>query len=331
MEIIQPTQTVVKRLKRAFFPARIPGYRFYTKHLKGKAGLEVGGPTKLFGKRGLIPVYPVLKSLDGCNFCAQTVWEGRIAEGPGRYHYAKSRTAGRQYVSEAVDLRGIDASTYDVVLSSHCLEHVANPLRALIEWVRVLKEDGLLLLVVPHKDGTFDHRRPVTTLAHLVEDFERPMGEDDLSHMTEILELHDLSMDPPAGDRESFQRRSFKNFENRCLHHHVFDTDLVVRLLDHVGLSIVDLQHALPYHIIVLAQKLSATAKPDNSLFLSGRASYRVISPFLSDRGQQCVPKAGKTSERCVDLFSREGTTSLTGIDPGWMLLSPLTKRRRHV
>ena len=30
---------------------------------------------------------------------------------------------------------------------------------------------GALLLVVPHREGTFDHRRPVTELEHLVADF----------------------------------------------------------------------------------------------------------------------------------------------------------------
>ncbi len=284
MKTIQPLQTFANRFRRAFFPPRIPRYRFYTKLLKGKEGLEVGGPTKLFGRRGLVPVYPVLGSLDGCNFCAQTVWEGRIAEGPDRYRYAKGRTAGYQYVSEATDLMGIGPATYDVVLSSHCLEHVANPLKALSEWIRVLKNGGYLLLVLPHKDGTFDHRRPVTTLSHLIEDFGHSRKEDDLSHVPEILKLHDLSMDPPAGDGEQFRQRSLKNYENRCLHHHVFDSDLVVRMVDFIKLKILDVWQILPYHIIVFSKKLSDHLMPDNSAFLSRRAAYRSNSPFPTDK-----------------------------------------------
>lgn len=296
-----------RRFVRKLFPPRIATYRIYKRLLRGSQGLEIGGPTKLFSKRGLVPVYPVLQSLDGCNFCAQTVWEGRIAEGPERYRYAKHRPAGRQYVSEATDLTGIGPGAYDVVLSSHCLEHVANPLRALAEWLRVLKEGGFLLLVVPHKDGTFDHLRPVTSLQHFIDDYKRSTGEDDLSHLPEILEFHDLSMDPPAGDKESFRQRSLKNFENRCLHHHVFDADLAVRMLDHLGLQVLDVQQAAPYHIITLSRKLSASDKADNSAFLGARA-FLVQSPLVtarSKRNRNAAPggdepeKVERASTRC--------------------------------
>ena len=47
-------------------------------------------------------------------------------------------------------------------------------------------------LVVPHKDKTFDHNRPVTSLNHLEEDLDNDVDEDDLTHLPEILELHDL-------------------------------------------------------------------------------------------------------------------------------------------
>jgi SAM-dependent methyltransferase len=161
---------------------------------------------------------------------------------------------------------------------------VANPFKAMAEWLRVLKSGGYLLLVLPHKDGTFDHLRPVTPFQHLVDDYERSVGEDDLGHLPEILELHDLSMDPPAGDRESFRRRSLKNLENRCLHHHAFDTDLTVRMLDHFGLQVLDVQQALPYHIITLSRKLPGAARPDNNSFLSSAAACRKNSPFSTDR-----------------------------------------------
>lgn len=241
----------------------------------------------MFGKQGLIPLYSILESLDGCNFDTRTVWEGRIEEGPGNYRYDKRRAGGRQYIREAVDLHGIEPEQYGAVLSSHCIEHVANPLKAVGEWLRVLKADGFFVLVVPHKDGTFDHKRPVTPWEHLVDDFERAVAEDDLTHLPEILELHDLAMDPPAGDLESFRKRSFKNIDNRCLHQHVFDTDLVVRLIDHFKLRILDVQTELPYHIIILAQKVSDDLIPDNSAFVSASAVYRGKSRFLSDRPQK--------------------------------------------
>ncbi len=271
------------RLRRALFPERIDQHSRYTRLFRGATGLEIGGPSKIFSRRGLIPLYPILKQVDGCNFAPETVWEGRIEAGTGKYRYDKRKTGGYQYIRDAVSLDCIESEQYDIVLSSHCLEHVANPLRALVEWRRVLKQGGHLVLVLPHKDGTFDHKRPVTTLRHLIEDFERSVGEDDLTHLSEILELHDLSMDPPAGDKEAFRQRSLKNRENRCLHHHVFDTDLAVRLIDHSKLQIIDVQQAMPYHVIIIAWKSEALNIHDNGEFLSKNAAYRSRSPFPSD------------------------------------------------
>jgi SAM-dependent methyltransferase len=267
-----------------FWRKRIKHYGRYASLLKGKRALEIGGPSGIFNKRGLVPLYSVLASVDGCNFNSKTVWEGVIQEGPGKYLYDKRRPAGHQYIREAVALAGIEPQTYDVILSSHCIEHVANPLKAVSEWIRVLKDDGLFVLVVPHRDGTFDHKRPVTQLVHLIEDRNRNVAEDDLTHLPEILQCHDLAMDPPSGDIESFRQRSLKNIENRCLHQHVFDTHLAVEVVDHIGLRILDVQTALPYHIIILAQKLVVGPPADNASFLSASADYHQVSVFLSDR-----------------------------------------------
>lgn len=44
------------------------------------------------------------------------------------------------------------AGTYDVVHSSHCLEHMTTPTEALREWWALLKPGGHLILVVPDED-----------------------------------------------------------------------------------------------------------------------------------------------------------------------------------
>ena len=252
----QQVRTPAVRLLQKIFPPRITRYRTYLERLRGGYGLEIGGPSKVFSRRGIVPVYPVVAGLDGCNFSSQTVWEGNIQEGEGRYRYAKGRTPGRQFINDAVTLEGIASNTYDFIISCGCIEHIANPLKALSEWLRVIRSGGHLLLLVPHRDGTFDHRRPLTPFSHLLEDLDRRVGEDDLTHLAEILELHDLAMDPPAGDQEQFRQRSLKNIENRCLHHHTFDRDLVVRMVEHTGLRVVEVQQGPPFWIAVLAEKV---------------------------------------------------------------------------
>lgn len=222
--------------------------------IKGRIGLEIGGPSDIFKPANLIPVYPIAARVDNCNFSTHTTWEGEIRIGD-TFHFDERRAPGKQWILEASALTGIASDSYDFVLSSHVLEHIANPLQALAEWARVLRGDGLIVLVVPDRTSTFDHCRPVTSLTHLIQDYERGTNETDISHLDEILELHDLVLDPAAGDYETFKARSLRNPENRCLHHHVFDTALAVETMRHIGLCVLSAETAPPHHIIVVAQK----------------------------------------------------------------------------
>jgi len=257
----------------------------YIKWLKEKIGLEIGGPSSIFNDDGILPIYSVVKRLDGCNFSENTVWEGHIQSGE-TYRYHCGRKNGHQFICDAVNLKMIQDESYDFVLASHVIEHIANPIKALLEWRRVLKEGGVLLLVVPHKDGTFDHNRQATTLQHLIHDFENDVKEDDLTHIEEILQLHDLSMDPAAGTPDEFKKRSMNNFNNRCLHHHVFDTMFAIEILNYCQFKILNLKTILPFHIIILGEKTKLQRKEtvDNSLFLAMNAKWRKYSPFASDR-----------------------------------------------
>ena len=274
---------LLHKLIHKIIPDRLRCYAREREAFTGKTGIEFGGPSSIFAARGIFPVYPLALRIDNCNFDSQTLWEGRIEPQHG-FHFDPRREPGQQFVAEATDLRFLPDGGYDFVLSSHMLEHSANPLKALREWLRLLKPGGTLFLVLPHREGTFDHRRPVTPLTHLVEDFERQRGEDDLTHLPEILSLHDLRRDPGAGGFEAFKARSERNRENRGLHHHVFDTRLAVELLDHVGVRIRAVESTFPFHIAALATRLESGQRPDNTEFLGPHAPYRSASPFRSDR-----------------------------------------------
>lgn len=254
--------------------------------VEGRSGLEIGGPSAIFSSGGLLPLYPLADRLENCNYALATLWEGAIREGL-TFHYDPKRPPGRQYLAEATDLAPVSTGAYDFVLSSHTLEHTANPVRALREWIRTLKAEGVLVLVVPHKEGTFDHRRPVTPLAHLLDDWARGTTEEDLTHLPEILALHDLTRDPQAGDRENFRNRCERNFENRGLHHHVFDTKLVVDIIDCVGLQILAVEPMWPFHIILVARKVPSGRPANNEGFKGAAPEYRRTSPFRTDRSSQ--------------------------------------------
>lgn len=96
------------------------------------------------------------------------------------------------------------------------------------------------MIVVPRKEKTFDHNRDCVTFEHLLEDFQRDIGEEDLTHLPEIIEKHDYDLDPLCGGRENFIKRSQKNMENRCLHHHVFDELSLRKALEFAGFEVID-------------------------------------------------------------------------------------------
>lgn len=230
-----PTSLLEALQSLKYVGKKAPDYETYQSFVKNKNGIEIGGPSTLF--RTMLPIYQVVESLDGVNFANNTLWEGSIQMGP-TFNYIQKKK-GIQFICEATDLAQIRSSTYDFLLSSNCLEHIANPLKAIEEWKRVVKNDGFMLLVLPNKESNFDHNRPVTSFEHLLDDYRNEITEHDLTHLDEILALHDLSMDPPAGNLEKFRLRSLNNFENRTLHHHVFDIPVITRMLEFFEFEII--------------------------------------------------------------------------------------------
>lgn len=259
----------------------VPGLDQYKARLNRKRALEIGGPSELFSDQGCLPIYSVLESVDNCLFSEQTIWTGKVHDGRS-FQYHSERNPGLQFFTEGADLRQISNSSYEAALASHCLEHIANPLRALEEWKRILASDGLLLLILPHKDGTFDHRRPTTRLEHMIRDYEVNVGEDDLTHVQEILALHDLERDSAAGSLEQLRQRCLHNKQTRAMHHHVFDTQMAADLVDYAGFQLIQMAAIKPFHIVILASRCEGPA--DNSRFLQNRAEPLARSPFPSDR-----------------------------------------------
>lgn len=84
--------------------------------------------------------------------------------------------------------------TLDYLCTSHVLEHIADPIAALLEWERVLRPGGFLYLVVPDMRRTFDHPRRVTPVPHLLDDFTTPASfERDAPHLHEFVHEIDWS------------------------------------------------------------------------------------------------------------------------------------------
>ena len=239
---------------RSYFPKHLKTKNRYINAIKGLNGIEIGGPSFTFSSKGLLPLYSKINTLDGCNFSSNTVWEGDLNAGK-TYNYSKHKESGHQYIAEGNDLKEITDNTYDFVLSCHNLEHFANPLKALYEWKRIMKSGGYLVLVLPNKEKTFDHKREITSLSHLLKDYKENMAETDTTHFEEAIKYHDISMDAGVSSTEEFRERTYKNFENRCIHHHTFNYQLVHDMLKETNFQIIS-EDLLQINIFALAKSM---------------------------------------------------------------------------
>ena len=46
-------------------------------------------------------------------------------------------------------------------------------------------------------------------------------------------------MDPPAGTYEQFKKRSLNNYNNRTLHQHVFDLELLAEIGEFIDMKVI--------------------------------------------------------------------------------------------
>ncbi len=250
----------------------------FTAPLHGAFALEVGGPSPVFAASGLLPAYRVLDGVDGLQWSASTAWHTLDPDAP---YVPDGSPSGTLRIVDDADLTAVEDARYDVVMSSHVVEHLANPLRTLQAWRRITKPGGHLLIVAPHMAGTFDHRRDVTSLEHLRADRDNGTDEDDLTHLDETLRLHDRSRDADDSPSEAWAQARRENATTRLLHHHVFTTSSLAALLRDAGLTLLAAEVRYPHDIYFLGRWGAVTPAPVDPL----PAALRV-SPFRGDRAE---------------------------------------------
>ena len=102
-----------KAVKRRFYDPM-----YHTKYYKGH-GIDIGcGDDSL---KQYIKFFPLLSNVD----------EWDLPQG------------------DAQIMPGVKDNTYDFVTSSHCLEHLNNPVDALKKWIDITKKNGHILVAIP--------------------------------------------------------------------------------------------------------------------------------------------------------------------------------------
>ena len=134
--------------------------------LNNKHGLEFGGPTELFSNPSHnMLLYPHV-TLDGGNIFENNHFQNIITD---TYNYYGK--IGNQFNVDCADPyldKILPPTKYDFIVTSHVIEHIANPINAIKNWLNLLKNDGYVLSIIPDYRYCFDRKRPLTTIQHMI-------------------------------------------------------------------------------------------------------------------------------------------------------------------
>jgi predicted SAM-dependent methyltransferase len=124
-------------------------------------------------------------------------------------------------------LSTIAPESQDFIVASHFLEHCQNPIATLQTFMRVLRSDGVLFLVIPDKLHTFDKNRPSTTVEHIVRDFEEGPEWSREQHYREYARL----VDHAASHEAEELRAQYLMGKDYSIHFHVWTKAEVLGLI----------------------------------------------------------------------------------------------------
>jgi SAM-dependent methyltransferase len=191
-----------------------------------------------------------------------------------RQHYpelADQELTPVNLIGSAENLSALGDRSVDFVIANHLVEHMEDPIRALMEFYRVLRPQGLLFMAVPDARVTHDQRRAITSIEHLIEEHRR--GES-FTHTNRLAHYRDwvdnvensgiLPEYAVLTDAERDARVQFLMERDYSIHFHVWDhTGFIVFFRTacteaQLDFQLVEVADTLPFggnELIILARK----------------------------------------------------------------------------
>ena len=105
---------------------------------------------------------------------AKVTYVDRLTVAELREHYPELGTAHLVepgIIDDSEKLTKIGDESQDFVIANHFIEHCADPIGAIKNILRVLKDGCVAYLAIPDKRFTFDKERDTTTIEHLLRDY----------------------------------------------------------------------------------------------------------------------------------------------------------------
>jgi SAM-dependent methyltransferase len=179
LSVSVPAKTDDKELRE---PAQAPEVEFEARSelawhfIRGK-GLEIGGA---YSPMDVPPETSV-------------TYVDRMTDEELRGHYPElaELIVPVDVVDDGERLTTVADESQDFIIANHFLEHCEDPIGAIGSHLRKLKPGGILFYAVPDKRYTFDFRRPLTPLEHMISDHEQGPERSRGEHYEEWARLVD--------------------------------------------------------------------------------------------------------------------------------------------
>lgn len=155
---------VLSRIQIAWWLLRRKHSKFVTGYLGGLTGVEIGAASHN-------------------RFYLDAINVDRYASDDTVYKHEERRLARSAATVDVVapgDDLPFEDNSYDFVFSSHVIEHFPDPIKALLEWVRVAR--CYVVVIAPHRDRTFDAARSLTPIGELLDRHRDGFTSDDDRH-----------------------------------------------------------------------------------------------------------------------------------------------------
>jgi predicted SAM-dependent methyltransferase len=139
-------------------------------------------------------------------------------------------------VDDGERLATLGAESQDFIVANHFLEHTEDPVGTIETHLEKLKPGGVLFYAVPDKRFTFDFRRPVTPIEHMVADHEEGPAASRPEHFREW-SRYVLEHERPEGAGEKWEEQQIEavaqqlEAQNYSIHMHVWTQAEFLRLI----------------------------------------------------------------------------------------------------
>lgn len=146
-------------------------------------------------------------------------------------------------LDDAQELENIKNEIYDFCIANHVLEHMRDPIGALLNWLRVLKPGGILYLSIPDINNYLDFGRNLTTLDHIICDNSKNNKREDYLHFEDCAKYWNKLSEP-----QEIRKKAFLNHKKKySIHFHTFNHDSIIDMLSYISSVRKDLLEILEF------------------------------------------------------------------------------------